>query len=1005
MKKEQQGQVVRASTHINFSKEAQRILEPVMAGVPFAAYQPTGKLRFELLATAKRQQLTLFQDDKPGTTVVFHPDRSVSLHDHKLKTTVSLPAQDLPRFRLKPTVVSKPEIREEGSRAIVDISLDDPVLGAVHHQFVFSRDPQLAEFGPALFFLMHCGPGCHAHSRFPVEVLAKQGCLIEERAWVAGHKEPLMEMRLHPELIDTPEGAFETPKGYSPLELFLKERRKEVPVPAEKPVPAPGMKEAVQAAVSHTALALKIDQKLSPECMSSTRFGSISAILHQDLLNHASVAVNTVAPLLGTATISGGTLTVPWLASLAGINAGSGTAPGSGIFCLLRDPRTTTAAGGPSGGEGLLDRIAARNLFEPDGNGLTLLERQFNDGTLAATLARWGVPAATAADLTTAAGNIRRLGIDDQIILVEAYETTDLGTYVLGGLPATLPANGRPYSWKGLLDISLTGIAGTVNFASLGGGPLITGATIGNAGNIVLTLAVPTITLTATVTRSLTGLGWLVLAGGTVAACALLPFLCPLMIVIAGVLAFVTNNVTAITVACTGITLGLDVQYHFNPSTNRVDPFVTVLSQTGTVTVTSRWVTPNLIANMFDSLVTSLGNLFNAWLGLLAPEVAKGVELGLRDAGLRLPAGQGAPALEADGGMATSNAGVSLVLSADITPLGSIAAQPFVTQVPTRDTVRQQLEFAHILMHRDLNPQPATPPPGPGPVTTIGTYLGVGASQNALNYYIFKLWRQAVFEATVDDPATIVRLLALVPPNTFVRQPHRIHLWCATPPRVEVSLDGIAQGTRPLVVFFDDVRACFEISKGTNEGTINAWELSFNLKTTGTVQLAWPWVFSLAVDDSRRTVSPSDLRTWEFVDPNVADIMGTLRPGDFEALVERLAAEFLRGISAAGIVAPPQPPAWNRRLVGMTQELLPSVAPSGLSPQSIYMEILGHRKTLYLLSAVRTALLELVDGSGAPTLNLLLGQPVGAVSLANMTCTEGKNLWWLLDAAGLDTFP
>src|SRR5688500_6625808 len=112
----------------------------------------------------------------------------------------------------------------------------------------------------------------------------------------------------------------------------------------------------------------------------------------------------------------------------------------------------------------------------------------------------------------------------------------ELGTLRIPALPTTM----GPFSFGGmrignvttppLFTIGITGVTGTVNFASLGGGALITTATIGNVGNFVLGLSLPASTFTATISRALTGFAALVLTLGTVGFCLAFPLLCPLAI-------------------------------------------------------------------------------------------------------------------------------------------------------------------------------------------------------------------------------------------------------------------------------------------------------------------------------------------------------------------------------------------------------------------------------------------------------------------------------------------
>jgi hypothetical protein len=78
----------------------------------------------------------------------------------------------------------------------------------------------------------------------------------------------------------------------------------------------------------------------------------------------------------------------------------------------------------------------------------------------------------------------------------------------------------------------------------------------------------------------------------------------------------------------------------------------------------------------------------------------------------------------------------------------------------------------------------------------------------------------------------------------------------------------------------------------------------------------------------------------------------------------------------------------------MQQELIESIPRGFLPPQQVYLELLHRRKALNILPVVDTILLELLDGSNAPTLNGylrfvgLLG--AGAtVTVGTMTCGQG----------------
>src|SRR5262249_20819005 len=158
---------------------------------------------------------------------------------------------------------------------------------------------------------------------------------------------------------------------------------------------------------------------------------------------------------------------------------------------------------------------------------------------------------------------------------------------------------------------------------------------------------------------------------------------------------------------------------------------------------------------------------------------------------------------------------------------------------------------------------------------------------------------------------------------------------------------------------------CFEMPnvEGSDGSTnfVGIRELSCNFKTSATIELAWPWVFSLRVDPIR---SPSGLyepRSWEIVHPNDRTIMSTVAPQDLAKLVDLIADMLIAPISAIGVRAPVTVRPWTRPLPAMQQEVFTSgPLPSGLTVQQIYLEMLARHKALYVLSALDTSLLELV---------------------------------------------
>jgi hypothetical protein len=948
----------------------------------------------DVLLTQDEQRVT-YGTGASSVTTVYRSDGSMCIWDRRTRSFVELGVDDVVRTSVLPSGRVEIERADDGETLVV--TTEDDALGPTRHEITVAGERAWAPYGAALLRVLHCGRSCHEQSGLPWEDIAEAGLITSERTFVGDSREPTSELTVgRIALVDVAPGDFAPPPEYRRLDEVMKSRVAPKPPP---PAPDPDMPHAleVQAGTVQQALdsdagvtrqALAFERQLTPDCLGSTRFGSVAATLHQDLLTVASNTVNLVAPLLGPTTIAGGAWTIPWLANLVGLGP---TAPGSGIAGFLREARTVTSPPGPTGGgRGLLDRLAFRSLYERDGSGLMRTQRDFAATTLPTTLASWGIPAASAAatSLTAASGNLAAIPPRDQRTVTEGYETRELGVLTITGLPATLPAPPAPPFSFGSITVgsvttppmftaSVTGIAGTVNFASLGGGPFITAATIGGSGDIVLGLALPTVTVTGTILRALTPFGGLVLGLGTIGFCFAMPFLCPFAVTLVTLAGFVLTNVTTVTATATGVTWTLDVSWAFDPSTSRVEPFVTNIGRTGTVTVGTFGRTPNIIANAVDALIAALGNLFDLWGAALALGGAAAIQQALRDQGLQLPVAGSQNELQAVGGSAVSTAGSILQLEADIEPTGLLPIEPFTTQVPTRSMVRQQLLVAHLNMRRDLNPQPVTPPPGPGPVITVGTFVGLGLSQNALNAYLVHQWLQQRFEIVITDPPTIARWDSVVP-GLFPRVPLRIHLWPAVPPRVEIAPHELATGARPLVLFFDDVRACFELG-GVGEGTptvAGAWEVSCDFDVAATIEVSWPWVFSLRADQARSARTPLEPRTWEFVDPNRPLIMTTVAPADLGRLVELIAEAMLAPLApASNLGAPPTPRPWTRPLPAEQQELFPTIPPpagTALRAQQFYLELLGRRKALYALPAIDTDLLELVDGSGAPTFNTFL---------------------------------
>jgi hypothetical protein len=102
----------------------------------------------------------------------------------------------------------------------------------------------------------------------------------------------------------------------------------------------------------------------TPDCLGSTRLGSMAITVHQDVLDQAARAINAAASLLGTAPING-SISINWLADLRAIRAGSAVAPGTGLLCVLEDRRIPATSSAPAScGRAYLDQIAVRELLD-----------------------------------------------------------------------------------------------------------------------------------------------------------------------------------------------------------------------------------------------------------------------------------------------------------------------------------------------------------------------------------------------------------------------------------------------------------------------------------------------------------------------------------------------------------------------------------------------------------------------------------------------------------------
>jgi len=992
---------------VELTQTAQRVVEASRQGAALLPYPPQGEQRFELLVNNDAARVT-YVDSKSEPQWSFvrrSGTQASSFWDHKKRFMLHFAEEDVARTHVAPASAIRIKVRARGSQSVAEVTITDVEVGTLRHVLKFVRQAALNSFGPALFRILYGGASCHHASKFPVERLEKLGVLVEASVFLGDEPLPISHLTVaEAKPIAIRKHDFDPPRNFADYSSKTKSGARTAPAsvpkvePAPIPLPAPAAG-GLRVEADRTVLA-DFESTL-PDCLGSTRFGSMAALVHQDLLNHATTIINTIAPLLGTATLSNGTLTIPWLLSLQAIPSASPTVAGSGISCLLRSvrvpPAPTTAA---SGGGGLLDRLAHRNLTEPDASGQSRLQREVASGSISNTMRSWGITTTSfISDLIAANGDLSVLPLNEQIAILEGYELSELGTVQIDGFPKDEgdfdPMKGKSGA-EGLITGHLWSLTGAMNFSSLAGGPLIPTAVIGSSGDIDITLVLPTTTFSATSTWQLTTKGSLILYGGTIVTCIVLPFACPAAVLLASVLGwFVTKQLSVITAATSGVTLMLNISYQWDPQNSLVNPFVTVTGTTGSIIVNPAFFPSSFGLSYIETIIAAVGNAFNLWLPSVGLVIAKALQSALRSQGFSFPLGAQQLGIEAVDGSAHSSAGSSLTLLAEVAPRQMSSSQPYVTQVPTAEMVSSQLETIHTLMRTALNPQPTMPPPGAGPVITVANYAALAVSQNALNYYIFSRWLTGDYELDITDPAAIAQILALAPANAFPGNVTRIHAWPAVSPRVEVAEESLATLGRPVMAFLDDVRVCFESTILTHfpPSQIANAELSFNCKTTATVTLTWPMVLNVLMDEKSST--DSEVRVWEFADINQLNIAATIPANAWVPLASAIAAMILASESASGVLPFTNPPAWPRPIPGgLAEEFAPDRASLRPLPEVFYMEILGRRRALYMPTGLSSSLLELVDGSGAPTLNTILGTT--GVTMSTMTCTQGRKLRVLL---------
>jgi hypothetical protein len=471
---------------------------------------------------------------------------------------------------------------------------------------------------------------------------------------------------------------------------------------------------------------------------------------------------------------------------------------------------------------------------------------------------------------------------------------------------------------------------------------------------------------------------------------------------------FLETQLDVLTATTAGLTIAFDVQFGFDASTGIVGPDVKILSSTGTVVLLSTSAgAPAVIQGATNAILLAVqADLQTFWMAALTTALKLLLTDWLRNLGLECPLGATPLGLTAASGSAESFANSRLTLFAEMVHDPATPSHPFAVQVPTGETLARQLELCHGAMRSDLlAPVPPSPgkPPSPPP---IGVYGGIALSQNAINQYADVQWRSGAFQWDTADGTDIAKLLALSPKvaTLFPRSVHRIHAWLSASPRIELAEGGFANLDLPLVAYLDDLRICFQAIGPSDHdvpGNTPMLELSANASASAAVVLDG---LTPRILFDRTTVAIDDERVWAIADPNLP--MLQVVPSDWRALVLYVATSLLIGWDATNRpVVPAAPPPWHRPLPATAQQQLFAIGgKGGLAPQDGYFEQLASRRALYLLPAIRSQLLELVDGSGAPTLTssvrpAMAGAPPPVpVTITNLTCAEGASLRIVFDS-------
>jgi hypothetical protein len=991
-------------------------------------------VEMEFLVGAKQQRSTIRLDKVNVTSILLSAFRPVELWDHAHRGYFECTKENLPQIVATAPKISRLERDDKDDEHTLRFAVNDSDYGTFHLRLRLSPSKELARFGPALLRLLYCGADCDPGRALPLPDLADAGC-IERATLLANDGRQLSEIEFFElKLVPFDPAAFTRPAGFAPLVERLIPG-KDFPARTLTPVLdlAPAQPVEMQALDFVVPLSNLPVENQTESCLGETRYGSLATTFNQELFNHLSTLVNAAAPFAGTATIADGMMNLPWMRSISSIRAAAvraATPPtGVGLAFFLHEPRSRTQGSPNPGGKGLLDRLAFSILTARAPTGRTRLEEEARAGTLETTLTTWGLDAATIADALAAGGNPSLMTFASRVAIVAAYQDMEFGVIDVAGLPSALPVDGpggvsRFYGIPGLYEVRIHNIGGTISFPGLGSGApaVISTPRIGSAGDVSFGLALPNIDLTGRLNRRTTAGVNVGVAIVTGVACFLVPYVCIAVAAGAGAALAVLNNLQTVRITIRGTSASVTATFEWNATLGCVAPRVDLSGTRGTIDVVPTWDSANLVGNLVDSLVAGLIDLFRTWEAIFWDAVKKGLESGLRGIGMTLPHFQDSRPdnIRALRGRAVSEPGKQLVLTAALAPISGQAVEPSLTQVPTEQEIGVLL--ATLLDRVDTQGNPPPPAPSAPRILKSASYLGTAHSQNALNTYLFDMWRKEAFSITFDGPATLSQLTSVNPTiqfSTGERKPaleqanvSMIHVWPACPPRAEIMMSQLQQrdpldpapppapvpagpwsrGGPPLLLHFDDLRVCMErIRPGVLPSVVapSAIRGMQELQLRGTIPASvalTPRLHPELEIDIRRTGRSEAI---DFIDTRDADLLRSTPIGSFNQLAQALFRIYLSRLGVQNRAAPQDFVLWTEPLPIRREMVAGPVAGLG-APQQLYNDVYLHRRSIGSLPLLQTTLLELFDGSGAPTLNGLLSS-TGA-GLTTLTPAQGRAL-------------